>query len=82
MVLNVVTSWGPEKVNVDFETAVISTLTEVFPNTKIRGCYLYLTQRLRRKFQEVGLTSLYEQEKQIRDVICTCGSLTFPVNRH
>ena len=77
VILNEVPAWRPEKVNVDFETAVISALTEVFPNTKIQGCFFHFTQRLWRKVQEVGLTSLYKQEKEISDVIRMCAALAF-----
>jgi len=54
--------WNPQSVHLDdFEIATMNALTTIFPEIKLRECHFDFTQCLWRKFQDVGLASVYKQ---------------------
>lgn len=52
-------AFAPAKVNVDFEQAIHTALTHVWPSTRIEGCRFHLSQAWFRKIQTLGLTKVY-----------------------
>lgn len=77
LILNVIPEWRPVKVNVDFESAAISALREVFPLVEIHGCLFHMKQCMWRKVQELGLTNEYRENEEVRLHIRMCAALAF-----
>lgn len=77
LLLQAVPEWRPENINVDFETAVISSLQEVFPTTKIHGCHFHMTKCLWRKVQDLGLSVEYRGNSEISLHVRMCAALAF-----
>lgn len=65
-----VPGWNPELVIVDFEVAVISALSNIFPSAVTKGCNFHFKQALSKKSREVGIKS----EEENRHV-AKCGAL-------
>lgn len=67
--------YSPIQINVDFELAAIKAISEIYPNTKIQGCYFHLKQSVVRNLGTNGLKSRYEEDikfaKEIRQMIGT-----------
>ena len=61
----------PKKVSVDFESAVISAITNVL-GAETSGCFYHLCQSTWRKIQELGLVPLYSEDEQFRTF---CGMI-------
>lgn len=56
----------PESVLADFESASMNAIREVFPNSRIVGCFFHLAQSLWRKIQQCKLTELYRSQEDVR----------------
>lgn len=72
-----VPGWNPETVNVDFEMAATSAIRDVFPSAHISGCFFHMKKCLWRKVQEVGLSTEYRENEEIRLHIRMCAALAF-----
>lgn len=77
LILEVIPNWTPRRVNVDFETASISALKEVFPSVEIKGCYFHMKKCLWRRVQDLGLTRDYKENEEVRIHIKMCAALAF-----
>ena len=53
-------TWKPESFCLDFEIAVISVLSNLYPDAKLHGCNFHLNQSIWRKVQELGLSVEYK----------------------
>ena len=49
----------PLSITNDFELATLNAIKEVFPNTKLLGCYFHLCQSLFRNVQVKGLSEYF-----------------------
>lgn len=47
--------FNPSTIGVDYESAVINAVKEVFPNAKLIGCTFHYKQAIRRKMLELGI---------------------------
>ena len=47
---------------VDFEKAMMNSITTVFPSMEVKGCFFHFSQNIYRKIQEVGLLQLYNSD--------------------
>ncbi|XP_074652694.1 uncharacterized protein LOC141907015 [Tubulanus polymorphus] len=63
---------SPKTVVIDFELAVLNTTKSVFGDIEIRGCFYHLAQCIYRKIQNLGLATMYRDDK---DFQLFCGKL-------
>ena len=68
--------WNPQCIKMDFETAVLKAVQVVLPNTEISGCNFHYNQCLWRKIQEIGLSVLYKDNKEIKQICRMCSALS------
>ena len=52
--------FSPLQFMLDFETAMISSITVIFSSAVIEGCYFHFTQAIWRNVLRIGLSSFYE----------------------
>lgn len=52
----------PASIMTDFETGMISAITEEFPQSRHRGCFFHFSQCINRKIQSEGLKQRYETD--------------------
>ena len=64
-------------VTVDFERASINAIQEMFPASRIGGCYFHLGQSLYRRVQRLGLQGKYETNEEFRLRVKMLSSLAF-----
>ncbi|KAG0439352.1 hypothetical protein DMUE_2486 [Dictyocoela muelleri] len=57
----------PEYITIDFEMSSFSGLNDIFPNTKIQGCFFHFNQILFRNIQKMGLTVEYQRNSFLRE---------------
>ncbi|KAK4883085.1 hypothetical protein RN001_006404 [Aquatica leii] len=63
----------PTIIHVDFEKAVIQSITAVFgEEVNVKGCFYHLAQSTYRKVQELGLVVMYREDKNFSKF---CGML-------
>lgn len=55
-------NYTPAQINVDFELAAINAIKEVFPNTKIQGCFFHLKQSVVRNLNSNHLKTRLETD--------------------
>lgn len=77
LVMERIPEWNPQTINVDFESAAISALQEVFPSVDINGCFFHMKKCLWRKVQSIGLTNEYRENEEVRLSIRMCAALAF-----
>ena len=58
--------FNPTKIIIDFERATIAAIHEILPNTVVRGCFFHYAQCVWRKVQELGLSTLYREDKGVK----------------
>lgn len=68
--------FNPVHLKIDFEQAVISATREMFPDCKLNGCNFHFNQSIWRKVQDLGLATLYKQDKAIRRHIKLTAALS------
>ena len=68
---------NPTIIQVDFEKAVINTISEVFPLASIRGCYFHFTQSIWRAVQRHGLTVAYREDGIVAKIVRRTLGLPF-----
>jgi hypothetical protein len=61
----------------DFEVALITAIPSEFPATNVRGCFFHFCQSLWRKVQELGMTTVYRQNRSVKKVIRKVMSLGY-----
>lgn len=76
-ILEHVPQWNPSSVTADYETAVVSSLREVFPSVHVHGCYFHMKQCIWRKVQELGMTREYRENEEVRMQIRMRAALAF-----
>ena len=77
-ILQVVPERALETVNIDFETGAIEAIKHVFPRrAKVQGCFFHFSQNLWRRVQNIGLTSMYKSNQEVRNSIRMCAALAF-----
>ena len=59
----------PANFFIDFEMAVITTITQVFPNSRIRGCLFHFAQALWRQVQENGFVVSYRDNQAFNRLV-------------
>lgn len=60
-------SVDPTTVICDFEEAVINAITAVLgSHVNVQGCFYHLTQSTWRKIQELGLTTVYKDDDNVK----------------
>lgn len=69
-------NFNPNTITIDFETATIQAIKDVFPNTQISGCNYHFNQSLWRKVQDIGLVEEYRDNEEIRLNIRMCSALS------
>lgn len=53
---------SPKSVTTDFEKAILHSVNEIWPQTKIIGCRFHLTQAWYRQLQKLGLSTEYQNQ--------------------
>jgi hypothetical protein len=61
--------FDPHKFNLDFESSAIEALKEKFPNSRMKGCLYHFAQCIWRRVQEQGLSTKYQESKEVRSWI-------------
>lgn len=69
--------WKPTSFSLDFESAVMSVISNLFPDAELHGCNYHFNQSIWRKVQDVGLSVEYKTDSDIRNHIRKCASLAF-----
>ena len=68
----------PEIVHMDFERSVINAVAHTFgPHVTTKGCFYHLTQSSWRKVQELGLSSAYKEDPNIKHFCGMIDGLSF-----
>lgn len=67
--------FDPRIVCIDFESAVIATITEMFPNARIRGCLFHYSQAIWRKVQNLGLSGRYTVDDAFNRLVRRAAAL-------
>jgi hypothetical protein len=55
----------PSYISTDYESAVLSAITESFQDTQLAGCLFHFSQALWRKLQAGGLSEEYAKETNV-----------------
>jgi hypothetical protein len=61
----------------DFEQGAIIAFAEEFPGIVVKGCHFHFTQSIWRKIQEIGLVTVYKEDKVVRTWLQKFKSLAF-----
>ena len=69
--------WKPQKITIDFEKSVINCVSNIFPSTKIQGCYFHFSQSVWRKVQGLGLVKEYKTQESVRKWVKRIAALPF-----
>ena len=56
----------PAKLQLDFETAALKAIAEVFPTAEVKGCMFHFTQAVWKKVQRLGLQTYYKSDVNVR----------------
>ena len=67
----------PQQVMMDFEQGAIKAFAEEFPGIVVKGCHFHFTQSIWRNIQEIGLVTVYKENKAVRDWLQQFKSLAF-----
>jgi hypothetical protein len=65
----------PQTICIDFEIAVIKSIHEIFPYSRIRGCLFHFSQALWRKLQNLGLTLRYAEDENFNRLVRRAAAL-------
>ena len=65
----------PNTVSIDFEMAMINTVQQFFPNSRIRGCLFHYSQAVWRKVQHLGLTVRYREDREFNRLVRRASAL-------
>ncbi|XP_071040757.1 uncharacterized protein [Parasteatoda tepidariorum] len=68
-------SLNPNSVLIDFERSCISALKDTFPYAAVKGCFFHYGQCIWRKVQELGLSSAYRNDDEVRQWVQRIGAL-------
>jgi len=70
-------NWAPDYIILDFEMAAINVVTEMYPTSKVRGCWFHFNQSIFRKAQELGFQHRYQEDMEFRNNIKLLSALAF-----
>lgn len=59
----------PAELMTDFEKGLRKSITKVYPNTEVRGCWFHFCQALRKKSRALGLQTLQAQNASANIII-------------
>ena len=62
---------------IDFEQGAIMAFAEEFPGIVVKGCHFHFTQSIWNKIQEIGLVTVYKEDKVFRTWLQKFKSLVF-----
>jgi hypothetical protein len=68
---------SPDYILVDFEKALINSLMQTFPSTKIKGCNVHLRRNIWKHIQANGFQREYVHNKKINSDVKLLGALAF-----
>ncbi len=69
--------FNPQNFQIDFESSVVQSLRVIFPNAAIHGCLFHFTQCIWRKVQNLGLSKLFKENREVRKTIRRVAALPF-----
>jgi hypothetical protein len=69
--------FNPRNFQIDFEFPVVQSLRVIFPNAAVHGCLFHFTQCIWRKVQNLGLTKLFRDNREVRRTIRRVAALPF-----
>ncbi|XP_046543659.1 uncharacterized protein LOC124253853 [Haliotis rubra] len=73
---------SPEIFQIDYEAAVISAISEVFPDSSVRGCLFHYSQALWRQVLERGLSRDYMNNPAVQAHVRRAAALPLlPLNQ-
>lgn len=72
----------PSVFAIDFENSVITTISQLFPQARIRGCLFHFTRAIWRRVQSLGLTTLYQEDQGINKLVRRSMSLPLVPTQH
>ncbi|XP_018497477.1 uncharacterized protein LOC108864276 [Galendromus occidentalis] len=72
-------SFDPRSFRLDFETAVVRVIDEMFPSAEAKGCLFHFGQALWRKAQALGLSCFNEDAEVKRFLRCVKAMALVPV---
>ncbi|CAF3605993.1 unnamed protein product [Rotaria sp. Silwood1] len=58
----------PDQITTDFEKALVKPLQKQFPNARHIGCFYHYTQAIYRKIQNLGLSNIYKDDVNVRNM--------------
>ncbi|KAG0440667.1 hypothetical protein DMUE_1566 [Dictyocoela muelleri] len=67
----------PENIIIDFESTALRAITDVYPQTRVEGCFFHFSQLLWRKIQQLHLSIIYKKESEFRMCVKMILSLAF-----
>lgn len=56
---------SPKIIYSDFELAIHTALSIVFPRATVKGCRFHLRQSMWRKIRSIGLSSIYKKKSEM-----------------
>ena len=65
----------PKQILLDFEIAAMNEFCNAYPNTEIKGCFFYLSQRVYRKAHELGMKAEMESNQELVTLILCLPAL-------
>lgn len=72
---------SPVNIIIDFEKGLLMALNQVFPETSIQGCVFHFSQAIWRKIQNDGLTKLYTDDVDFKQLIRNFLNVVYvPIN--
>lgn len=69
-------TFNPREFQLDFETAALNAIREVFPQAERKGCNFHFSQCLWRKIQELGLQKFYKVPG-VKTTVRSIGAIAF-----
>ena len=70
-------SFKPKFIIIDFEKALINSLSFIFDTSKLYGCSFHFSQAVWKHVQKLGLTKDYKSDKEVRGFIRKLLNLVF-----
>ncbi|CAF3028998.1 unnamed protein product [Rotaria sp. Silwood2] len=61
-------TFEPELITTDFESGLIKSVKHHFPMSRHIGCFFHYTQSIHRQIQSLGLSTLYNNDPEVRSV--------------
>ncbi|KAI1714458.1 MULE transposase domain-containing protein [Ditylenchus destructor] len=68
---------NPQSFSLDFESAEIGAIRQVFPNTQLEGCFFHFQKAVLRYVYKQGNKCLYDKNNKFRNEVGTVAAIAF-----